>query len=468
MVVGDLMLDEYLWGRVERISPEAPVQVVEVVRETAVLGGAGNVVRNLIALGAGVLLAGAVGPDETGQRIRALLERDAIDGSGVFEVPGRRTGLKSRVMAGHQQVVRIDRESTEPLDAERVEAIIGLAADRMADLDGLILSDYAKGVLTPELTAGLIELFGRAGKPIVVDPKGDDYARYRGASLITPNQREAGLALGLDLTRPEAAEKRAAGLLDDYGWRALMVTRGGQGLSLFSTGAPPLHVPARARQVFDVSGAGDTVVAVSGLGLACGWPLDKVARLANLAGGVVVGKVGTAALSVEDLLRAVRPGEESKIVSPDEIEAVVDRLKAAGKRIVFTNGCFDLLHVGHVHFLRRSKELGEVLIVGLDDDESVARLKGEGRPVIGQEERARLMAALDFVDYVTIFTTERLPELLDRLAPDVLTKGANYAAGEVVGREVVEKKGGRVELIPLEGELTTSGLVERVRSNGQG
>ncbi len=466
LVVGDLMLDEYLWGRVERISPEAPVQVVQVSSETAVLGGAGNVVRNLRSLGAAVSVAGVIGRDRTGQAIVDILGREGVDGSGVYLSPGRKTSRKTRVMAGHQHVVRLDRETSEPISSTQVERILDFARDGSDRFHGLILSDYAKGGLTPRLIRGLIDIFIALKKPVVVDPKGRSYRRYQGATVLTPNQREAKEALGLDTSLAEAADK-ADKLMALHQWSGLIITQGAQGLSLFRPSMTPLHLPARARQVFDVSGAGDTVAAVVGLGLASGWPWDQVARLANLAGGVVVGKVGTAALSVEELNQVLRPAGEEKIVSGEELLGAAARLKAEDKRIVFTNGCFDLLHLGHVHLLQRSKEQGEVLVVGLDDDASVARLKGSGRPIIDHRERARILAALDCVDYVTVFKTEMLPGLIADLKPDVLTKGANYRLDQVVGRQEVERTGGRVVLIPLSGALTTSGLLEKISNGGQ-
>jgi len=304
LVVGDVMLDEYLWGRVERISPEAPVPVVEVERETVVLGGAGNVVRNLRALGAWVTLAGVRGGDDTGRRLEGLLAAEGVDAAELLEVAGRKTSIKSRVMAGHQQVLRFDRESTEPIDRATVRRIIALAREGLDHFDGLILSDYAKGVLTPGLIKALIELFKEAGKPVVADPKGHDFSRYRGATVLTPNRKEARESLSLDCGRERAAAGRAQTLLARYEWGSLLITRGAEGMSLFRPGREPVHIPAQARQVFDVSGAGDTVAAVVGLSLACGWGIEKAAALGNLAGGVVVGKLATAPLSAQELLRA--------------------------------------------------------------------------------------------------------------------------------------------------------------------
>jgi len=468
LVVGDLMLDEYLWGRVERVSPEAPVQVVEVSSQTDVLGGAGNVVRNLRSLGAEVFPAGVVGDDKAGARIIELLEAEGIDRSGVLTAGGRQTSRKTRVMAGHQQVVRIDRESRQAIGPPEAARILEFARAGQDKFEGLILSDYSKGTLTPTLVRSLIQLFTEAGRPVVIDPKGGDYSPYQGATLLTPNRREALEVLGIDCSRPVEAARRAEAVMAEYDWPVLMVTRGREGLSLFQSGAEPIHLPAQARQVFDVSGAGDTVVSIVGLGLACGWPPASVARLANLAGGVVVGKVGTASVSVEELIRAAEGRAESKLAGLDDLVAASQRLKAAGKKIVFTNGCFDLLHVGHIHFLQRSREQGEVLIVGLDDDASVARLKGPPRPVIDEKERARIIAALDCVDLVCVFATEDLPRLLARLAPDVLTKGANYTLDLVVGRKTVEEAGGRVVLIPLEGQATTSEFLNKIQNGGRG
>ncbi len=309
LVVGDIMLDEYLWGGVERISPEAPVQVVDVHKETVVLGGAGNVVRNLKALGAWVTLAGVIGCDAAGRRLTGLLSREKVDAAELVEVKGRLTSSKIRVMAGHQQVVRVDRESREPINRATARRIVELAREGLSHFDGLILSDYSKGVLTPGLIKGLTGLFREAGKPVVADPKGRSYARYRGVTVITPNRREAREALGLKCEDPDKAARRAEALMARYDWSALLVTLGGEGMILFRTGQAPFRIQARARQVFDVSGAGDTVAAVVGLSLSCGWELTQAALLGNAAGGVVVGKLGTAPLTAEELAKAADPAD---------------------------------------------------------------------------------------------------------------------------------------------------------------
>lgn len=465
LVVGDLMLDEYLWGSVDRISPEAPVQVVKVNSETVTLGGAGNVVRNLVSLGAGVDAAGAVGPDDAGRMIKDRLDHQRVGRIGVIESPGRVTSRKSRVMAGHHHVCRIDRETTEPLTAEEADGIIAWIGENLNRFDAAVLSDYAKGALTDRLIAGVIDLFNRTGKPVVVDPKGRDYRRYRGAYLATPNQKEAIEALGVDCAKLNEAAERAARVMADNDWSALLVTRGPQGMSLYRRDRESVHLPAKARQVFDVSGAGDTVVTVIALGLAAGWPLDRAAELANMAGGVVVGKVGTAPITRQELIEAGQAAGQGKIVTAEALIEKTTPLRASGKRIVFTNGCFDLLLPGQVDLLQASKAEGEVLIVGLDDDESVAAVKGAGRPVINQAERARTIAALDSVDLVTVFSTADLPGLLTQLKPDVLTKGANFSLDQVVGRREVEANGGRVVLIPLKGRETTSKLLERISNS---
>lgn len=465
LVVGDLMLDEYLWGSVDRISPEAPVQVVKVNSETVTLGGAGNVVRNLVSLGAGVDAAGAVGPDDAGRMIKERLDQQRVGRVGVIESPGRVTSRKSRVMAGHHHVCRIDRETTEPLSAGEADGVIAWIGENLDRFDAAVLSDYAKGALTDRLIAGIIGLFNRSGKPVVVDPKGRDYSRYRGAYLATPNQKEAIEALDVDCAKSTEAAERVARVMADNDWSALLVTRGPQGMSLYRRDRDPVHLPAKARQVFDVSGAGDTVVAVIALGLAAGWPLDRAAELANLAGGVVVGKVGTAPITRQELIEAGQAAGQGKIVTVEDLIEKTTLLRASGKRVVFTNGCFDLLLPGQVDLLQASKAEGEVLIVGLDDDESVAAVKGAGRPVINQAERARTIAALDSVDLVTVFSTADLPGLLTQLKPDVLTKGANFSLDQVVGRGEVEANGGRVALIPLKGRETTSKWLERISNS---
>lgn len=469
LVAGDFMLDEYLWGRVERISPEAPVAVVDVERETRTLGGAGNVVNNLAALGVRVEVLGLVGDDHPAALLKEELRRLGVGLAGLFSDPGRRTSRKTRIMGGAQQVVRIDRESRTPATDAFSAFSRDFLASRLPHLQALVLSDYAKGVLTPQLLTDLIGMGRGRGVPVVVDPKGADFFRYAGATVITPNRREAEQAVGCSLARREDLVRAGDRLRSRLSLDHLLITLGADGMLLFSAGEPELHLPTRAREVFDVSGAGDTVAAVMALGLAQWGDAALAATLANLAAGVVVGKVGTAPVFRAELERELGLGGtrlEEKIRPLGDLRLLVSHLQAQGQRVVFTNGCFDLLHAGHIKFLEDSRRLGDALVVAVDSDTSVRLVKGEGRPVIGQDQRLRILAALEAVDYVTLFASDQLPEILRNLKPDILTKGSNYPEEQVTGREVVQGYGGVVQLVPVTEAVSVSGLINRIRERG--
>ncbi len=470
LVAGDFILDEYLWGRVARISPEAPVAVVDVERETRTLGGAGNVVNNLVALGARVEVLGLVGDDHPGSLLRRELERLGVDDAGLFADPERRTSRKTRVMGNAQQVVRIDRESRRPAGPDFLAAAAGFLQDRLPRLSAIVLSDYAKGALTAPLLQEVIRRGRSQGVPVVVDPKGPDFSSYAGATVITPNRQEAELAVGRSLSRWEDLVRSGAGLREDLDLDHLLITLGAEGMLLFPRQGPELHIPTRAQEVFDVSGAGDTVAAVVALGLASWGNPALAAAVANVAAGVVVGKVGTAPIFRAELERELgrrAAGLEDKILGLAELGLKVAHLQAQGRKVVFTNGCFDLLHAGHIKFLEDSRRLGDLLVVALDSDASVRLVKGEGRPVIGAAQRLRILAALEAVDYVTLFESPRLPEVLAGLKPDVLTKGSNYPEAQVAGREIVQAYGGEVRLLPVTEPESVSNLIQRIK-NGQG
>jgi D-beta-D-heptose 7-phosphate kinase/D-beta-D-heptose 1-phosphate adenosyltransferase len=467
LVAGDFMLDEYLWGRVERISPEAPVAVVDVARETRTLGGAGNVVNNLAALGARVQVLGLVGDDHPAHLLRQEMARLGVEAAGLFTDPQRRTSRKTRVLAGSQQVVRLDRESRTPAGPEFREAAGEFLRDRLPELDAIVISDYAKGALTPPLLRDLISRGRSQGLPVVVDPKGFDYSGYAGATVITPNRREAELAAGQSLARWEDLVRAGGRLRASLSLDHLLITLGPDGMLLFPSQGSEVHLPTRAREVFDVSGAGDTVAAVMALGLAAWRQPLLAARLANLAAGVVVGKVGTAPIFRTELEQELgrRPGGlEDKILGLAELGLKITHLQAQGKRVVFTNGCFDLLHGGHIKFLEDSRRLGDALVVALDTDASVRRVKGAGRPVIGAAQRLRLLAALAAVDFVTLFESARLSEILQSLKPDILTKGSNYPEAQVAGREIVLGYGGEVRLLPVTDPVSVSELIQRIKN----
>ena len=465
LVVGDLMLDEYLWGKAERISPEAPVQVVEVAREDLRLGGAGNVVNNLIALGSRVAVCSVIGADENGLLLRRAFESTGVDLAGLFQDPERKTSKKTRVLAANQQIVRIDRETTAVVGRDSENAMLEYLDAHLGEFDVIVVSDYMKGVLTPTVLSTLCRKGRELKIPVVVDPKGSDYDKYRGATLLTPNRKEAEIASHIAISDLESLERAAQKLLGGLELDALLVTRSEAGMSLFPTGEGAVHIPTVAREVFDVTGAGDTVISVLSLGLACGLSLAEAAWVANVAAGIAVGKLGTSTVSPEEIVAEVGHSlkdSDSKIKNLDVLAHIIAQERARGKKVVFTNGCFDLLHVGHVKYLQKARELGDVLVVGLNTDASVRRLKGESRPLIQESERAHILAALGCVDYVVLFDEDTPLRLIEALRPAILVKGGDYSVDQGVGRELVESMGGRVALIEFVDGRSTSRIIEKI------
>lgn len=462
--IGDLMLDRYVRGRVERISPEAPVPVLRVDDEIIMPGGAGNVARNLVALGAQPRLVALVGEDEAAAELRTLLAALPTVSPELVSEPGRPTAIKTRYLAGGQQILRTDRE-TVALPPESTRAALMLAAGRAIDGSGAaILSDYGKGVLSGDAVAEPIARAHAAGIPVVVDPKGRDYGRYQGADVIAPNRSELADAVGAAVGAGEEAAA-AKTLIDRFGFSAVLATLGEDGMIL-ATALETIHLPAETHEVFDVSGAGDTVVAVFAAALGAGAVLRDAAALANVAAGLVVAKVGTATATADELIRTLRHQDlmvgESKIES---VEAAVDqvrRWRRQGLRVGFTNGCFDLIHPGHVSLLTQARAACDRLVVGLNSDASVARLKGAGRPVQSEAARAAVLASLAGVDLVVIFTEDTPLRLIKALRPDVLVKGSDYRLDQVVGADLVPGWGGRVLLARLEPGHSTTATIARI------
>jgi D-beta-D-heptose 7-phosphate kinase/D-beta-D-heptose 1-phosphate adenosyltransferase len=468
LVAGDLMVDEYLWGNVERISPEAPVQVVSVTSEEYTLGGAGNVISNLVALGAKVSAAGVIGTGTNGQLVLKKLNALGVNTRGIIQDRQRATTRKTRIIANHQHVLRFDREVKTDISRQTMNKISRAAEEMMADADLILVSDYNKGLITKALMTKLIAAAQKYDKPLIVDPKGRDFKKYAGASLMTPNKKETARAAGIEIVDESSLAEAARRLIKKTGINKILVTCGKEGMAYFDHDTPPYRISTKAHQVFDVSGAGDTVLAVLGLGIAAGYSDTEAVALANTAAGIVVGKVGTATVSKTELAAALNliptlSLDKQKTLA--EVAAVARNLEKSGKRIVLTNGCFDLLHVGHIKLLSTSKQLGDVLIVALDDDESVKQLKGSGRPIINENERLRIISALDSVDYVIVFSSHELNEVIEAIRPAVLTKGSNYGTEAIRGREIVERYGGRVEIIPLTENISSTRIINNIKTS---
>ncbi|MBI3846970.1 MAG: D-glycero-beta-D-manno-heptose 1-phosphate adenylyltransferase [Planctomycetes bacterium] len=465
LVAGDLIVDHYVFGDVDRVSPEAPIQVLRVASEERRLGGAGNVAHNLHALGARPALLGVVGADSAGEWLTRALSDVVPGGVHLVSTPNRPTTEKTRFLsrARSQQLLRVDREEPAPLaaaiEARAVEAI----DDALEDADALIVSDYGKGFLGPRVVGRLIAGARRRRIPTFVDPKGADWSRYRGATWAMPNRAEAAAATGLALRDDAELERAAARLVAELGLEGIVVTLGPDGMLVKRGNAPAVRVPSVFRPVYDVTGAGDTAIAAFALSITSGVEPVAAASIASLAASVVVGKVGTATASREELVDLVSGApREPKIVTAIELRRAIEARRRLGQRVVFTNGCFDLLHAGHVGFLRFARAQGDALVVAVNDDRSVRRNKGSLRPVQPLSDRMEILASLEPVDFVVAFGEKTPLRLIRDLHPDVLVKGEDWREKGVVGSSEVESWGGRVVLAPLLAGRSTTRVIERV------
>ena len=462
LVAGDVMLDRYWQGPTGRISPEAPVPIVRILKDETRPGGAANVALNIASLGSAVRLLGVVGRDEAAQKLREALTAKRVQPDFV-EAQSCPTITKLRVLSRNQQLIRLDFEdSLSAVGAFDRAAYLARFKAALAEADVVILSDYGKGTLAD--AAELIAAARVANKPVLVDPKGSDWRPYRGATLITPNLTELEAVVG---PCPDEATIVAKGrkLRDELGIEALLVTRSEHGMTLLAPNQPPLHLPTEAREVFDVTGAGDTVIATFGAALAAGHDFAHAARVANLAAGIVVAKVGTATVTPPELVRAMRRQHEDDSAVLEE-SALLDRValaQAQGQTVVMTNGCFDLLHVGHVRYLEAARKLGDVLIVAVNTDDSVKRLKGPTRPLNSTEDRMRMLASLKCVDWVVPFAEDTPERLIARVLPDLLVKGGDYTPEAVAGYEAVTKNGGQVVILDFHAGYSTTKIIERAR-----
>ena len=461
LVVGDLMIDHYLWGSSERISPEAPVQIVNIDSESTLLGGAGNVINNLKALGAKVDVISVVGYCEISNKLKKLLNNIQVDTKYLVKEKGRITSKKSRIIASQQQVIRYDRESTDEINTKSQNLVLDTFKKIVIDYEGVLLSDYGKGLLTKKLTQSLINIANKYGKKVLIDPKGLDYSKYKGAYLLTPNKKEASEATQINIKDDESLTQAIIQLKLDYNLDVSLITLSDQGVAIYDDELR-IH-PTIAREVFDVTGAGDTVLASLGFALACECDIDRAVEFSNLAAGVVVGKIGSATASLNEIIEyessLKKSSSDVHIKTQSEITILSEELSARGKKIVFTNGCFDLLHAGHVRYLETAKSFGDVLVLGLNSDRSVSALKGPGRPINKQMDRAHILAALEVVDYVVIFDEDTPYNLIKAIKPYTLVKGGDYEGKEVVGQDIV----GELKIVQFVDEKSTTKTIEKIK-----
>ncbi len=467
LVVGDVMLDKYLYGSVSRISPEAPIPIVGINRETEMLGGAANVAANLRGVGLQVILCGVIGNDYEGNELYRLMKEKEIYFQGIQG--DRRTTVKTRIIGQAQQIVRIDKEDASELDSEEEQLLLERIREYMEEADCVIVSDYKKGVCTEKVCQSLIETAHRLGYQVLVDPKQSDWSRYSNADLIKPNFGEFCIAVGKALENTEnSIAFNAKEMLLRYGIRNLLVTRSQHGMTFVTADEKRFSFEAEEKEVYDVSGAGDTALAALAAGLCWGYDFKEAVRLANIAAGIAVSKRGTYVVGHQELMASyqetIEQEEKSSGAERPELAKKLQAWRQFGKRVVFTNGCFDILHRGHIDYLQKAKKLGDVLIVGVNSDASVRRLKGEARPLNIVQDRVFLLEAMGCVDEVIVFEEDTPYELLQWIKPDILVKGGDYKPEEVVGREFA----GEVRILPFVEGYSTSGIVEKMDRTGVG
>ncbi len=475
LVAGEVILDRYLWGDVARISPEAPIPILRVQRREEKPGNAGFVMANLRALGADVSALSVVGADRNGGLLREIFADLGIDTRSILIDPDRPTIVKDRmlgsVQAAHratQQLLRVDEEDPSPLKPARERELIARVRSELRNCDGVLISDIDKGMLTRPVLRALIEGARARGIPVIIDPRRTaDFSIYRGATALTPNRHETEVATGMQLTDRGGWRKAAETIVRKLGLEACLITLDRDGMYLAERGGKDTYVSTVPREVYDVTGAGDVVLSVFGMFSIAGLGFSSAATIANLAASIEVTRIGTEVITREDLARALSPAHlsyERKIHSIDELKAALERERRAGRRIAFTNGCFDLLHAGHIQMLAFARAQADRLVVGLNSDRSVRRLKGDARPIYPAAERARILAALEAVDYVVVFDETRAEKIIRAVKPDVLIKGEDWRGKRVDGQAFVESRGGRVALAPLLGGRSTSATIDRMNS----
>ena len=465
LVIGDLMIDHYLWGSCDRISPEAPVQVVNVKKESSVLGGAGNVINNLVTLGSIVDVISVIGNDSVANELKSLLEKIDVPTSNLVVENNRKTSKKSRLIASQQQVLRYDMESIDDINENSHKQIIQTLEKNIDKYSSIILSDYGKGVLTTNLTKEIIKIANKNSIKVLVDPKGKDYSKYKGSYTLTPNKKEAMEATNIDIKDESSLIEALKSLKTQCELEVSLITLSEQGIAIFDD---ELTIkPTVAREVYDVTGAGDTVIASIAFALGNNLDIKDAIYFANLAAGVVVGKIGSATTTLDEIYEYEyslhKSNSTSHIKTFDEIKTLASKLHSQGKKIVFTNGCFDILHVGHVKYLEVAKSYGDVLILGLNADSSVRKLKGPTRPINTQDDRAYILASLESVDYVVIFEEETPYELIKLIKPHVLVKGGDYEGKEVVGQDIADE----LKLVQFVDGKSTTNTIKRIQNDAK-
>lgn len=461
LVIGDLMIDQYLWGSCEKISPEAPVQIVNVVNESVVLGGAGNVINNLKALGADVDVISVIGECNVSSELRKLLKKINVDTKYLVTQENRISSKKTRIIASNQQVVRYDQESIDEIDYISEQSILKFFSSIVKNYDVILISDYGKGLLTSKLTSSLIKIAKDNYKRVLVDPKGKDYSKYKGAYLLTPNKKEASEATSIEINDDFSLSEAITLLKTKCNLDISIITLSDQGVAILDNELR-IH-PTAAKEVFDVTGAGDTILASLGFALSCNKSIDESVKFANLASGVVVGKIGSATASLNEIIdyesSINKSNSYTHIKTFEEISIIASEIKKKNKKIIFTNGCFDILHVGHIKYLEKAKSFGDVLILGLNSDDSIKVLKGDSRPINNQIDRAYILASLEVVDYLVIFDEETPYELIKLIKPDVLVKGSDYKGKKVIGEDIVKD----LRLVDFIPGKSTSNTIDRIR-----
>ncbi len=441
LVIGDLMIDQYLWGTCERVSPEAPVPIINVTKDSEVLGGAGNVVNNLKRLGAQVDICSVIGDCKTSVELKYLFNKIGVDTKYLIEQKKRLVSKKTRVISSQQQVVRYDLESTDDIKIKSEDALISIFKKNIHNYEIILLSDYGKGVLTKKLTKTVIQLANQNNIKVLVDPKGSDYSKYQGAYLLTPNKIEASEATKITIKDQNSLLKAISKLKLEFNLSVSLITLSEQGIAVYDTA---LRIkPTITKEVFDVTGAGDTVLASLGFAIACNSSIDQAVEFSNLAAGVVVSKIGSATATFNEIIEHEsslnKSTSDKHIKNFNEITQITYELKAKNRKIVFTNGCFDILHLGHIKYLEKAKSLGDTLIIGLNSDRSVSALKGDDRPINSQNDRAYILAALEVVDHVVIFDEDTPFNLIKIIKPNILVKGNDYKDKKVVGDDIAEE-----------------------------